>query len=149
MLDFVDPAHVALIESVQPYQPTGLTRLAKLERFSNTDKHRLIHAAVTNLIDAPAINFSRVIRVAVTDVTYPHAGEPVTDGTEIARFKGDVGLNLAPQPDGRFAVLNSSMHVEAGFQAGTHCSVSPVRRTHELASSGLRFKDIRELVKRF
>jgi hypothetical protein len=90
-----------------------------LERFTNTDKHRLIHAATTNLIDAPAINFSRVIPVAVSDVTYPPTGQAVTDGTEIARFKGDMGLNLAPQPDGRFAVLNSSVQVEAGFQAGT------------------------------
>jgi hypothetical protein len=53
MLDYIDLTHVAVIESAQPYQPTGLQRLSTLERFSNADKHRLIHAAVSNLIDAP------------------------------------------------------------------------------------------------
>jgi hypothetical protein len=51
MLDFIDPTHFALIESVQPFQQgTGMQRLSLLERFSNNDKHRLIHAAVTAFI---------------------------------------------------------------------------------------------------
>jgi hypothetical protein len=63
MLDYIDLTHVAVIESAQPYQPTGLQRLSTLERFSNADKHRLIHAAVSNLIDAPQIAFARIVPI--------------------------------------------------------------------------------------
>jgi len=148
MLDFVDPAHVALIESVQPYQPHGVQRLSTLERFSNADKHRLIHAAASNLIDKPQIAFARVVPVAISDVSYPPPGEPVRDGTEVARFKGDMQLNLIPQPLGRFDIQNSSMHIEAAFKGGIlfgdrggEDTPAPIFR--------LILSDIRDLITRF
>jgi hypothetical protein len=89
MLDYIDPAHIAVIESVQPYQPKGLERLSRLERFSNADKHRLIHAAVSNLIDVPQIAFARIVPIEISNIRYPQPGEPVRDGTEVARLDGN------------------------------------------------------------
>ncbi len=49
-LDFICTGQVAVIKALQPYEPaTGLPRLLTLRRFSNTDKHRLIHAARATL----------------------------------------------------------------------------------------------------
>jgi len=148
MLDFVDPTHVATIESVQPYQPNGLQRLSTLERYSNADKHRLIHAAVSNLIDTPQIAFARIVPVPISNVSYPHPGEPVIDGTEVARFKGHLRMSFLPQPDGRLEVFNSSMHIEAAFKGGILFGEQGAEDT-PAPLFRLILSDIRDLLKRF
>jgi hypothetical protein len=81
-LQYVDPAHVAIIESAQPYMPnTGLPRLNLLQRFSNNDKHRLIHAAVTNITGPPQITVQWAIPTTILSVDY-RPGEPVRDDDE-------------------------------------------------------------------
>jgi hypothetical protein len=124
-----------VIKSAQPYQQNGLQRLSTLERFSNTDKHRLIHAAASNLIDAPQITFARIVPIAITNVRYPQPGEPVRDGTEVARFNGDLRMSFIQQPDGRFDVINSSMDIDAASRAG-FCLENAAARTRLLPCSG-------------
>jgi hypothetical protein len=148
MLDFVDPAHIAVIESVQPYQQNGLQRLSALERFSNTDKHRLIHAAASNLIDAPQITFTRIVPVAITNVRYPQPGEPVRDGTEVARLNGDLRMSFVQQHDGRFEVVNSSMDIDAAFKGGILFGERGAEDT-PAPLFRLILSDIRELITRF
>jgi hypothetical protein len=87
MLDFVDPAHVAAIESLQPYKPGGVTRLSILERFSNTDKHRLMHGAVANLIAKPEVIAARKVPMPTTSIDYLPGGHAIRDGDELARFR--------------------------------------------------------------
>jgi hypothetical protein len=117
MLDFVDPARVSLIEEVQPYKPTGVARLSVLERFSNADKHRLIHAAVANMIAKPEIVAYRAIPMPVTQVTYLPEGVPMAEGTEVARFKTNLWMTTRRMPDGSIDVPDSTLEVSAGLQA--------------------------------
>jgi hypothetical protein len=57
-------------------------------------------------------------RSKISNIRYPQPGEPVRDGTEVARFNGDLEMNFVQQPDGRFGVQNSCMHIEAVFKGG-------------------------------
>src|SRR5205807_881196 len=60
-LDFIPDTQIAVIKSAQPYVPTtGKPSLVTLQRFSNADKHRLIHASVTWLTEAPEITMEIV-----------------------------------------------------------------------------------------
>jgi hypothetical protein len=97
LLDFIDPQHIAFIESLQPYQPaTGLPTLQVIRRFSNADKHRLIHASRTYMTATPRISGALSIPVRIIDVSYPSPGTPLEDGTEIARFGAHVDIPAHP-----------------------------------------------------
>jgi hypothetical protein len=117
MLDFVDPVHFTLIESVQPYQPAGLGRLALLERFSNNDKHRLIHA-VTSLTDQPQITVQWAILTTVISADY-RPGKPIRDGDELARFKPNVYTGIRIRPEGLVEITDAEMRASAGFKCTT------------------------------
>ena len=111
MLDFVAPAYKLLIESLQPYQPnTGMKRLELLRRFSNQDKHRLIHSAATHLTDEPVINVSRSFPMVVYSATSLSTGQPITSGSEVARFKAtDTSPTSLHLPGGRIAFPASKL----------------------------------------
>jgi hypothetical protein len=97
LLDFIDPQHVGLIESLQQYNPTtGLPSLATIRRFSNADKHRLIHVARTNLTARPRLIAATSIPTKVTEVVYKDPGTPLEDGTEIARYRGELVFPVHP-----------------------------------------------------
>ena len=86
MLDFVTPAHIAAIKGFQPNTPTtGKPSLATLQRFSNADKHRLIHAAATWVTAAPEIAIEMVYPLDLKRVTHSQPGTPIGKRTEIAR----------------------------------------------------------------
>jgi hypothetical protein len=86
MLDFIDRTHVAAIKRLQPNTPaTGKPSLLTLQRFSNADKHRLIHAAATWVARSPEVNISIEFPVPLKRVTHREPGTPLGDRTEIAR----------------------------------------------------------------
>lgn len=146
MLDFVDPVHFTLIESVQPYQPAGLGRLALLERFSNNDKHRLIHAAVTSLTDQPQITVQWAIPTTVISVDY-RPGKPIRDGDKLARFKPNVytGIRMAGGPGRDHRCRDAS---RAGFKCTTVFG-EPGNEDTRLGDFRETLKDIRQLVSQF
>jgi hypothetical protein len=128
-----------LIESVQPYQPAGLGRLALLERFSNNDKHRLIHAAVTSLTDQPLITVQWAILTTVISVDY-RPGKPIRDGDELARFKPNVYTGIRIRPEGLVEITDAEMRASAGFKCTTVFG--------EPANEDTRLGDFRETLKR-
>lgn len=147
MLDFVDPVHFTLIESVQPYQPAGLGRLALLERFSNNDKHRLIHAAVTSLTDQPQITVQWAIPTTVISVDY-RPGKPIRDGDELARFKPNVYTGIRIRPEGLVEITDAEMRASAGFKCTTVFG-EPGNEDTRLGDFRETLKDIRQLVSQF
>jgi hypothetical protein len=148
MLDFIDPVHFALIESVQPYQQsTGMQRLSLLERFSNNDKHRLIHAAVTSLTDQPQITVQWAIPTTVLSVDY-RPGKPIRDGDELARFKPNVYTGIRVRPDGVVEITDAEMRASAGFKCTTVFG-EPGNEDTRLGDFRETLKDIRQLVNRF
>jgi hypothetical protein len=87
-LAFIEPTHVAIIESVQPYQAdTGFPSLLTLQRFSNADKHRLIHGAVTHTVAKPVLTGQLAIPLRITEVVYVDPDTPVHEGMTLARYK--------------------------------------------------------------
>ena len=114
-LDFIDPRYVAFIKSLQPYEPaTGIPMLAVIRRFSNTDKHRLIHAARASLTASPKLEAFLGIPATIFSPTYKRPGTPVEDGAEIARFKTSTDLRLTWNSSGEIVdVADSKMNVHA------------------------------------
>jgi hypothetical protein len=100
LLDFIDPQHIAVIESLQPYQPsTGLPTLAMIRDFSNADKHKLIHAALRNLTAKPRLSANITIPANIREVIYQNPGTPLEDGTEVARYRADfIAVVVNPSP---------------------------------------------------
>jgi hypothetical protein len=148
MLDHVDPTHVAIIESAQPYMPnTGLPGLTVLQRFSNNDKHRLIHAAVTSLTDQPEITVQWAIPTTVLSVDY-RPGKPIRDGDELARYKPNVYTGIRIRPDGLVEITDAEMRTNAGFKCTTVFG-EPGNEDTRLGDFRETLKDIRQLVNRF
>jgi hypothetical protein len=93
-LDFVHRDHIAAIKRFQPYTPTtGKPSLLTLQRFSNTDKHRLIHAAATWLAEAPQIAVRLTFPFPLRSVSHEPPGTPLRKRTEIARVVPGPGIN--------------------------------------------------------
>lgn len=94
-LDFVHRDHVAAIKRLQPYTPTtGKPSLLTLQRFSNTDKHRLIHAAATWMTEAPQIDVRLTFPFPLRSVTHHPPGTPLGKSTEIARAVPGPGIRV-------------------------------------------------------
>jgi hypothetical protein len=112
-LGFIDPSHIAVIEAVQPYQATGLKSLLVLQRFSNADKHRLIHGAVINTTKKPRISGALVVPLMIGEVLYMEPTTPLEDGAALARYKtralaqGDLAAGMLDFPGQQF-----QMHVQ-------------------------------------
>ena len=121
LLDFVDTRQVAVIKSLQPYQPsTGLPRLTTLRRFSNTDKHRLIHAARAILTGSPEITAFLSVPSGISDLVAPNPDTPLEDGAEVARFRNYTDIVVPQLPDGSFGhPENSQMNVDVKFPTTT------------------------------
>ena len=148
MLQYVDPAHVMIIESAQPYMPnTGLPRLSLLQRFSNNDKHRLIHAAVTSLTDQPLITVQWAIPTTVISVDY-RPGKPIRDGDELARFKPNVYTGIRTRPDGLVELTDAEMRASAGFNCTTVFG-EPGNEDTRLGDFRETLKNIRQLISQF
>ena len=85
-LDYIPTNQIALIKAAQPYTPaTGKPSLLILQRFSNADKHRVIHAAATWLSRSPKVEISVEFPVPLRRVDHHPPGTPLGDRTEIAR----------------------------------------------------------------
>ena len=114
-LDFIDAVHVTSIERLQPYQPvTGKPRLAMLRRFSNTDKHRLIHGARASVSGTPQIAANLTIPSKITDLIAPAPGTPLEGGTQVARFRLHTDIEIQIDPVlGMHNPANSEMNVDA------------------------------------
>jgi hypothetical protein len=148
MLQHVDPSHVAIIESAQPYMAnTGLPGLAVLHRFSNNDKHRLIHAAVTSLTDQPLITVQWAIPTTVISVDY-RPGKPIRDGDELARFRPNVYTGIRVRRDGLVELTDAEMRTTAGFSCTTVFG-EPGNEDTRLGDFRETLKDIRQLVNQF
>jgi hypothetical protein len=116
-LDFIDPGLVAMIEALQPYKPTtGLPRLTIIRRFSNTDKHRLIHGMRATLVRTPELTARMWVPSEITNVSFPSPDTPIEHGTEIARFQYITDFVFLPDEAGKPARLqNSQVDVNANF----------------------------------
>jgi hypothetical protein len=149
LLDFIDLQHVAVIESVQPYQPvTGLPRLKTLRRFSNTDKHRLIHAARASITGTPQITVFVTIPSVISDLRAPKPGTTVEDGTEVARFRSYTKLDLPKSVSGGYGMpLNAEMNVDAKFPT-TVVFGEPGSEDTRAKEFRLLIEDAREIVER-
>lgn len=79
-LQGVSPNAVNVIEAVQPHH--GNPPLARLRDLSNTDKHRLLHlvAGMPETSTIEVRNAGDLVEAVI------NAGEPVVDGTLVARF---------------------------------------------------------------
>jgi hypothetical protein len=98
-LDFVHRDHIAAIKRFQPYAPTtGKPSLLTLQRFSNTDKHRLIHAAATWFTEAPEISVRISFPFPLLRVEHDPPGTPLGDHTQIARAYLAPGIQIT-SPD--------------------------------------------------
>ncbi|MGA2432113.1 MAG: hypothetical protein ABSG09_01485, partial [Acidimicrobiales bacterium] len=96
-LDFVNSSYIAIIEEVQPYQPsTGLQSLATIRDFSNTDKHRLIHAVRRRLLASPSVSATQTIPLTIIGVTYSDPDSPLENGTEVARVRSHFDITFNP-----------------------------------------------------
>jgi hypothetical protein len=85
-LDYIPTNQVALVKAVQPYTTTtGKPSLFTLQRFSNADKHRLIHAAATWVTKSPEVNIRVGFPVPLRRVTHHPPGTPLGSRTEVAR----------------------------------------------------------------
>jgi hypothetical protein len=112
MLDFVSPAHIAAIKAFQPHVPTtGKPNLAALQRFSNADKHRLIHAAATWVTAAPEIAIEMVYPLDMKEITHHSPGSPIGKRTEIARAFPSLWLD--------FNAANKKVNVDAKVKLTT------------------------------
>lgn len=150
-LDFIDPTQVAIIQSLQPYVPaSGVPRLAMLRRFSNTDKHRLIHAARASVTASPDITAVLSFPSTITDLRFPKPGTSVEDGAELARFRSHTDLAIPPAAaDGTIPTpANAEMNVEAQFNMTTVFGEPGAEDTR-----GREFRnaisDVRVIVERF
>jgi hypothetical protein len=116
MLDFIEPAHVAIIESVQPYQvDTGFPSLLTLQRFSNADNHRLIHGAVIRTVAKPALTGQLAIPLRITEVIYANPGTPVEVGMALARYKAKAEI----APIAGMPVPGSEVHMHVKINLTT------------------------------
>jgi hypothetical protein len=116
-LDFIDPGLVTMIEALQPYQPTtGLPRLALIRRFSNTDKHRLIHGMRVTLAQTPDLTARMWVPSEITNLTFPPPDTAIEHGTEIARYQYVTDFVFLPDESGAPATLqNAQVDVKANF----------------------------------
>jgi hypothetical protein len=115
-LDFIEPAHVAIIESVQPYQAgTGFPSLLTLQRFSNADKHRLIHGAVIRTVAKPTLTGQLAIPLRITEVIYVDPDTPVDEGMALARYKAQAEIT----PIIGMPVPGSEVHMHAKIRLTT------------------------------
>jgi hypothetical protein len=117
-LDFVDASYIAIIEEVQPYQPTtGLPSLAVLRSFSNTDKHRLIHAVQRRLTASPTVSAVQTIPLTIVGVTYSDPDSTLENGTEVASVRCHFDLT-ANSITGEFELPpNSEMNMRIDMKA--------------------------------
>jgi hypothetical protein len=135
---------------VQPYQPTtGLPRLALLQRFSNADKHRLLHVAATGLTEPPKIEVSRAFPMVVHSLTYVPIGQPITNGSEVARFKAADTFPTAIHLPGNRIDLPSSK-LSGNFQVNATIVFGEAGKEDTQAKEFRRlYEDIVGLVKQF
>lgn len=92
-----------MIETLQPYQPnTGLKSLTTFARFSNADKHRLIHGAVINIAQEPQLSGIWAVPLNIEQVNYLALtpGSILQDRAPVARYRARalVGINAAGVP---------------------------------------------------
>jgi hypothetical protein len=115
-LDFIKPAHVAFIESIQPYQTgIGFPSLNTLQRFSNADKHRLIHGAIMRTVARPALTGQLAIPLRITEVIYADPNTPVDEGIAVARYKAPAEVS----PIIGMPVPGSQVHIHAKIRLTT------------------------------
>jgi hypothetical protein len=134
MLDFIDPAHVAVIESLQPYTPTtGLKSLALLRDFSNTDKHRLIPSAFFAYTATPSVGVKIVLPAEIEGFNFSKSGEPLENDAEIGRIRPTVSLPIPPGSDTPELPSNAEMDV------GTY-----LKMTTKFGPVGNRWARVRE-----
>ena len=67
-----------IIESAQPYAQHPPTATEPAPAVLDSDKHRLIHAAVTNTIAKPQINAVSAVPLSIARVDNPQPGQPFT-----------------------------------------------------------------------
>ena len=113
---FIESTHVAVIESAQPYRTgTGFPSLLTLQRFSNADKHRLIHGAVIRMVAKPALTGQLAIPLRVTEVIYADPGTPVREDMPLARYKAQAEV----APIIGMPVPGSQVHMHANIRLTT------------------------------
>lgn len=146
-LGFIDPSHVAVIETVQAYQATGLKSLLILQRFSNADKHRLIHGAVINTTQKPRISGVLAVPLIITEVLYMAPNTPLEDGAALARYKTRA-LSQANLAAGElnFPGSNFQMHVQLNL---TTVFGEPGNEDTRIRDFRACLKDARDIVDRF
>lgn len=147
-LGFIDPSHAAIIESIQPYQAvTGLKSLLTLRRFSNADKHRLIHGAVINTTKKPVISGLLIAPLIIREVVYMQPNVPLEDGAHLARYKTQ-GLVQANQLAGElnFPGSDFQMHVRLNL---TTVFGEPGKEDTRVKDFRACLKDARDFVDRF
>ena len=136
-LGSVDSSHVAVIETLQPYQPnTGLKSLATLAQFSNADKHRLIHGAVINITQEPQLSGIWAVPLNIEQVNYLALtpGSTLQDGAPLARYRARalVGINAAGVP------------VSPGADMRIHVRVNLTTAFGELGNEDTRIRAFRD-----
>jgi hypothetical protein len=117
MLRDIPPKFLALIESLQPYQPRGEldfdpTWLGVLREMSNTDKHRLVVAAPTTfeLAGNPRFDFEAIRDVGDLGHAQIFYGGPIDDAV-VARIEIEP---LGPNPKMNMHLeISASLRVEA------------------------------------
>src|SRR5260370_21561675 len=115
-LDFIEPAHTAVIESVQPYQAgTEVPSLLTLQRFSNADKHRLIHGAVMRTVAKPTLTGQLAIPLRITEAIYADPHTPVEEAMALARYKAQADV----APIIGMPVPGSQVHMHARIRLTT------------------------------
>jgi hypothetical protein len=135
-LDHIPAKQIALIKAVQPYTPaTGKPSLLTLQRFSNADKHRVIHAAATWLSRSPKVEISVEFPVPLRRVDHHPPGTPLEDRTEIARVYPTVLQGGPGVPSVGFDPAGLEMQVE------THVPLTTV--FGEPGKEDTRIKDFR------
>jgi hypothetical protein len=136
-LGHVDQAHISAIEALQPYQATtGLPSLLTLRRFSNADKHRLIHGAVINTTARPRLTGVWAVPIRVVPIRGFDL-EPDTrlvDGTRIMRYRNQIEVTF-----------NAAGEVEApGADHRMHLGLKLTTAFGEVGNEDTRIRDFRK-----
>jgi hypothetical protein len=142
MLDFIDGKHVAAIKRLQPYQPsTGKPSLFVLQRFSNADKHRLIHVSATWVTQTPKITMKLAFPLTIDNVIHDPPGTPLGKRTEIAR----VYPRLTIYPDSP----DREMQVSAEVKLTTVFGDEPGKEDTRVREFRACIKDARAIIESF
>lgn len=90
----LDPAHVTMIETLQPYRPEnnlggeGRNPLEVLADLSNTDKHRLLRTMTGRVRDGETVAYKLAVRQDIAEITdheeFIGFGNYVNDGAVLA-----------------------------------------------------------------